>query len=169
MSSSRTEPADPQMQQFVERFADYWSATGASRIEGLIAGYLLLDESDGVSPSELAEQLQVSTGSVSSYTRALVERGFVRRVRKPGQRSHYFVMDEDVWAGFLAIEQEYLTNQRRLAEETLPHVREGGVAWQRVRNMRDYMGWLIDSRLGGEWAKFKAERDAATNQDGRER
>ncbi|MBT0772526.1 MarR family transcriptional regulator [Kineosporia sp. J2-2] len=149
-----------QSRRFVERFADYWSATGASRIEGLIAGYLLVDESEGVSPSELATRLGISAGSVSSYTRALVERGFVRRVRRPGERSHFFVMDEDVWAGFLAREQEYLTNQRRLAEETLPLVREGGKAWERVRNMRDYMGWLIDSRLGGEWARFKAERDA---------
>ncbi|GAA3610550.1 MarR family transcriptional regulator [Kineosporia mesophila] len=145
--------------QFVERFADSWSATGASRIEGLIAGYLLVDESDGVSPTELAEQLGISAGSVSSYTRALVDRGFVRRVRRPGERSHYFLMDEDVWAGFLATEQRYLTDQRKLAEETLPFVREGGRAWERVRNMRDYMGWLIDSRLGSEWARFKAERD----------
>lgn len=148
-----------QFQPFVERFADYWSATGASRIEGLIAGYLLVDESDGVSPSELARKLGISAGSVSSYTRALVDRGFVRRVRRPGERSHFFVMDDDVWAGFLAAEQEYLTNQRALAEETLPQVREGSRAWARVRNMRDYMGWLIDTRLSSEWAAFKAERD----------
>lgn len=146
--------------QFVERFADYWAAAGASRIEGLIAGYLLVDESDGVSPSELVEKLGISRGSVSSYTRQLVDRGFVRRVRKPGDRSHYFVMDNDVWAGFLAAEQVYLENQRRLAEETLPFVQEGGRAWERVRNMRDYMTWLVDARLLSEWNRFKQERDA---------
>ena len=159
MQSPEDSPANHRMRQFVERFADAWAATGASRIEGLIAGYLLVDESDGVSPQELSQQLQISAGSVSSYTRALVERGFVRRVRRSGERSHYFVMDEDVWAGFLEREQEYLTSQLQLAVETLPHVREGGVAWQRVRNMRDYMSWLIDSRLGSEWARIKAERD----------
>jgi DNA-binding transcriptional regulator GbsR (MarR family) len=145
---------------FVERFADYWSAAGASRIEGLIAGYLLVDESDGVAPAELVEALGISRGSVSSYTRQLVDRGFVRRVRKRGDRSHYFVMDTDVWAGFLAAEQVYLHNQLRLAEETLPFVREGSLAWHRVRNMRDYMGWLVDARLGSEWDRFKRERDA---------
>ncbi|MDP9828469.1 DNA-binding transcriptional ArsR family regulator [Kineosporia succinea] len=98
-------------------------------------GYLLVDESEGVSPSELAEQLGVSAGSVSGYTRALVERGFVRRA---GERSHYSVMDEDVWAGFLAAEQQYLASRLTLAEQTLPHVTEGTRAWHRVRNMRDY-------------------------------
>lgn len=41
----------------VERFADHWAQTGGSRIEGLIAGYLLLDESDGVSAAQLSEEL----------------------------------------------------------------------------------------------------------------
>lgn len=144
----------------MERFATYWAGTGASRIEGLIAGYLLIDESDGVSPGELVDALGISAGSVSTYTRALVDRGFVRRVRRPGDRSHYFVMDTDVWAGFLAAEQAYIDNQRRLAEETLPLMREGGLAWERVRNMRDYMGWLADAGLGDRWNRFKRERDS---------
>lgn len=143
----------------VERFADHWAGGGASRIEGLIAGYLLVDESEGVSAAELSEELGISRGSVSTYTRQLVERGFVLRVRKPGERTHFFVMGEDVWAGFLAAEQEYLHNQRRLAEATLPLVREDGRSWARVRNMRDYMGWLIEARLPGAWEQFKKERD----------
>ncbi|MBO1901460.1 MarR family transcriptional regulator [Leucobacter weissii] len=155
----RDEPADWRS-AFIERFADHWAAGGASRIEGRIAGYLLLDESRGVSAAELASELRVSRGAVSMYTRQLVGRGFVKRVRVPDVRTHFFVMDTDVWAGFLAAEQEYLRRQRRLAEETLPFVREGGRSWERVRNMRDYMGWLIDTRLPSEWERVKRERDA---------
>jgi DNA-binding transcriptional ArsR family regulator len=153
-------PAPGPRTEFVQRFADHWAGGGGSRIEGLIAGYLLADESDGVSAEELAEELGVSRGSVSTYTRQLVGRGFVRRVRRPGERAHYFLMDDDVWAGFLAAEQEYLRAQRRLAAETLPLVAEGGRSWQRIRNMRDYMGWLVEARLPGEWEQFKRERDA---------
>lgn len=147
--------------EFVDRFADHWAGGGGSRIEGLIAGYLLLDESDGVSAEELATELDISRGSVSTYTRQLVGRGFVRRVRRPGERSHFFVMDGDVWAGFLDREQAYLHDQRRLAELTLPLVEPGGRSWERVRNMRDYMGWLIEARLPGEWERFKQERDGS--------
>lgn len=152
-------PGSEREHGFIDRFADHWSAGGGSRLEGLIAAYLLLDESDGVSASELSEQLHISSGSVSTYTRQLIDHGFVQRVRKTGERTHYFVMSTDVWAGFLAAEHEYLHKQYRLAEETLPLVREGGHAWERVRNMRDYMGWLIDARLSAGWERFKRERD----------
>lgn len=146
---------------FVERFADYWQTAGASRIEGRIAGYLLIDETPGVSAEELAEALGASRGSVSAYTRKLVARGFVRRIRKPGDRAHYFVMDADVWGGFLENEHGYLDSQRRLATEALNHADPSGPAYTRVLNMRDYMGWIIDNRkLSTEWNRFKAERDA---------
>lgn len=152
-------PADPRsLPDVVERFADHWAEGGGSRIEGLIAGYLLVDESDGVSAAELSETLGISRGSVSTYTRQLVGRGFVRRVRRPGDRSHYFVMDEDVWAGFLAVEQAYLRNQLRLAEAALPLLTEGGRSWTRVRNMRDYMDWMIASRLPSKWEQFTTAR-----------
>lgn len=146
---------------FVEQFADYWQSGGASRIEGRIAGYLLVDESAGVSAEQLADALGASRGSVSTYTRKLVARGFVRRVRRPGDRTHYFVMDADVWGGFLENEQAYLRSQRTLAETALARVAPDSAAFRRVENMRDYMSWLLDHRtLSEEWAAFKAERDA---------
>ncbi|MFT2816690.1 GbsR/MarR family transcriptional regulator [Leifsonia sp. A12D58] len=153
---------DQFVESFVERFANYWQTRGAPRIEGLIAGYLLINDSPGVSAAELAEALDVSRGAVSNYTRRLVDLGFVRRVRKPGDRAHYFVMDADVWGGFLESEHSYLESQRGLATEALSHVEPGSPAYQRVLNMRDYMGWIIDNRmLRSEWTRFKTERDAA--------
>ncbi|UCR89692.1 GbsR/MarR family transcriptional regulator [Mycetocola spongiae] len=147
---------------FVDSFAGFWQNGGGTRIGGLIAGYLLLSESDGVGAEELARELDVSRGSVSSHTRALEQQGFVRRVRRPGDRTHYYVMDADVWGGFLEQEQAYLRDQRALAEEALARARPAGLAYQRVRNMRDYMGWVLDNRsLGSEWQRFKDERDAA--------
>lgn len=143
----------------VERFADHWAQTGGSRIEGLIAGYLLLDESDGVSAAQLSEELDISRGSVSNYIGVLVQRGFVHRVRKPGERTHYFVMSEDVWEGFLKIEQTYFENQKALALDALSLVSPSGKSWVRVRNMYDYMGWLIDANLPEAWQHFKQVRD----------
>ncbi|WP_437384189.1 GbsR/MarR family transcriptional regulator [Plantibacter flavus] len=154
---------------FVERFADYWQTRGASRIEGRIAGYLLVSDTTGVTADELAAALGASRGSVSTYTRRLVDSGFVRRVRQPGDRSHYFVMAADVWGGFLASEHDYLDQQRRLAEAALAHTTPGTPSHERVLNMRDYMGWIIDNRsLSSEWERFKRERDAAASPGARE-
>ncbi|WP_238559049.1 GbsR/MarR family transcriptional regulator [Rhodococcus rhodnii] len=145
---------------FVERFADYWQSTGASPIEGRIAGYLLLDESAGVSAAELASELGASRGSVSTYVRKLIDRGFVTLVRKPRDRTHYYRMDSDVWGRFLETEHTYLEKQRGLATQALAYTDPSGPAYARVRNMRDYMSWIIDNRmLPSEWNRFKSERD----------
>lgn len=157
------EPRTPDVfpEWFIERFADYWQSSGASRIEGRIVGYLLIDESAGVSAAQLAEALGASRGSVSNYVRRLIARGFVRQVRRPRDRVHYFVMDSDVWGGFLENEHAYLENQRALATAALKYADQSGPAYVRVLNMRDYMGWIIDNRmLRSEWNRFKAERDS---------
>ncbi|WP_217136011.1 GbsR/MarR family transcriptional regulator [Leucobacter chinensis] len=151
----------PHETAFIETFADHWSAGGASRIEGLIAGYLLVDNEGGVSAAELSEQLSISSGSVSTYTRQLIERGFVHRVRKPGIRAHFFMMSSDVWADFIQAEQTYLEKQRSLAESALPLFAPGSPAWGRIQNMRDYMGWLVALQLPRGWQEFKRARDAA--------
>lgn len=145
--------------EFIERFADYWAIEGASRIEGRIAAYLLLDDSAGVSAAVISEELGVSRGSVSTITRRLESLGFIARVRVPGQRTMLHRMNPDVWGGFLERHQHYLRTQRDLAAHMLDRVPAGSPAHTRLENMRDYMGWLVDdARLPEAWARFKAER-----------
>lgn len=154
-----TVPVSTDRSDFIERFADYWAVEGASRIEGRIAAYLLLDDSDGVSAAELAEALDISRGSVSTITRRLESLGFITRVRVPGQRTLLHRMHADVWGGFLTRHQNYLRTQRDLAEHMLGRVPEGSPAHARLENMRDYMGWLVDvARLPEGWEQFKRER-----------
>ena len=147
---------------FVDRYAEYWASQGLSRIEGRLVGYLLLSDKPGVSAEELAEATGASRGSVSTYTRRLIEIGFVRRVRFAGDRSHYFVMDADVWGGFLDNEHTYLQRQRELATVALSFLGPGGRARERVGNMRDYMEWLLGyyGTLREEWEAHKAARAA---------
>lgn len=148
---------------FIESFAEYWQSMGSSRVEGRIAAYLMVsDSAAGVSAEELAEATGVSRGSVSSYTQHLIAMGFVRLVRRPDDRAHYYLMDEDVWAGFLDKEQGYLRSQHALAARALARTSPGGPAHERIRNMRDYLGWLLEvQQLPAAWRRFKAERDAA--------
>ncbi len=57
-------------------------------------------------------------------------------------------------------EHAYLENQRRLAAEALAHTDPDGPAYERVLNMRDYMGWIIDNRCSA--ASGTASRPNAT-------
>ncbi len=69
---------------FIDQFSVYWQSGGGARIEGRIAGYLLISESPGVSAEELAQALGASRGSVSTYIRRLIDRGFVKLTRRLG-------------------------------------------------------------------------------------
>lgn len=159
-ASSESDPALPQDRAelepwFVERYAQYWASQGLSAIEGRMVGHLLLSDRP-VSAEELARAAGASRGSVSTYTRRLVEIGFARRVRRPGDRSHYFVMDADVWGGFLDNEHAYLVKQRDLAGTALA-LMPTGPAHERIRNMHGYMEWLLGyyGTLRSEWTRHK--------------
>ncbi|MFF3063969.1 GbsR/MarR family transcriptional regulator [Oerskovia sp. NPDC057915] len=153
---------------FVDRFAGYWSSQGLSRIEGRIVGHLLISDSPGVTADELMEATGASRGSVSTYTRRLLEIGFVRSFRRPGDRTHYFVMDADVWGGFLDNEHAYLERQRELSDVALSFTDPSGPAHVRLRNMHDYMVWLLGfyGTLRDEWARYKAVRDVEAGTTG---
>lgn len=145
--------------EFIESFARAWTSRGASRTEGRIAAYLLLDESDGVTAAQIAADLDVSTGSVSNATRSLADAGFVHHERRPGERATRHFMARDVWGRFLQHERPYLQAQRDLAARALPDVPEGTPAHERLIHMHHYMAWLLDDvRLDERWQEVKAER-----------
>lgn len=151
-------PLSPQARkEFIERFAAAWSSRGISRIEGLIAAYLLTDETGRVTSQELAENLGVSRGSVSTYTRQLIAGGFITMRKRAGDRTHYFTMPDDVWGNFLAKEQEYLLSQRDLATSTLPHAAAGSKAHARLNNMARYMDWISSLHLADLWQEHRAK------------
>ncbi|ACQ81898.1 regulatory protein, MarR [Beutenbergia cavernae DSM 12333] len=148
---------------FVDDFTALWSAGGAPAIEGRVIGYLLVTSRPYVSSTELVAALGASSGSISTTTRRLVESGFIKRHHVPGDRSHYFRMDDDVWGSFLAGERRYLVRQADLAARALVDLDESLTddARRRLENMRDYMEWLrsYHRRMLEDWARFKAERD----------
>ncbi|MGP6173852.1 GbsR/MarR family transcriptional regulator [Corynebacterium sp. A21] len=143
---------------FTDTFARYWSANGGAEIQGRIVGQLMLDEGNGVSAAQLAEELAISRGSVSTAVRRLEQAGFIRRTRRPGSRADWFIMDDDVWAGFLEHEYNYLAAQRDLAAAALAVMPAESPARPRLRNMHDYMSWLTEELdLRSAWREHKKE------------
>jgi hypothetical protein len=149
--------------EFAEEWGLFWEGAGSSRMEGRILGYLLIMEQPYISSSELATVLNASAGSVSMTTRKLVEYGFVKRHPVPGDRSHYFRTESDVWGSWLAGERRYLEKERELMETGLALLGpDDHNARQRLINGRDYMTWVISyhKKMLADWEAVKAERDA---------
>ena len=86
--------------EFIELVGRIVQAEGLPRNAGRLMG-LLIYEGVPISFGDLATQLQVSRGSVSSGSRLLEEFGLIRRVSKPGERQDYFQLEDDPYVNLL--------------------------------------------------------------------
>jgi len=87
-------------QDFIERVGQITQAEGMPRSAGRIFGLLMFDGT-AVSFGDLANQLEISRGSVSSSVRLLEDRNVIRRIGKPGDRQDYFEFASQPFTGLL--------------------------------------------------------------------
>lgn len=82
---------------FVERFGRYYEEMGGARTAGRMLGWLMICDPPERTAADLVDDLGVSTGSVSTVTRALASVGLVERITFPGERSSYYRLREHAW------------------------------------------------------------------------
>jgi DNA-binding transcriptional regulator GbsR (MarR family) len=92
---------DAQTAHFIERMGLALESDGLPRIAGRIFGLLLVSE-DARSLDELAGELHVSKGSVSTDARLLEQRGVVERISRPGDRRDYYRVQPDLFSHTMA-------------------------------------------------------------------
>jgi DNA-binding transcriptional regulator GbsR (MarR family) len=80
---------------FIEEVGVVFEQTGLPRMAGRLFGWLLVADPPYQSPSELAEVLQASKGSISTTVRLLTQSGFIERYVIPGSRHDYFRLPKD--------------------------------------------------------------------------
>ncbi|MBC54896.1 MAG: MarR family transcriptional regulator [Gammaproteobacteria bacterium] len=95
---------------FIEQMGLTSQTDGLPRIAGRIAGYFII-YGGPVSFAQLAEQLKVSRGSVSTNARMLVSIGFIEKVTVPGDRQDYYQLSD---APFLRMIDGYLQRMRHM-------------------------------------------------------
>jgi DNA-binding transcriptional regulator GbsR (MarR family) len=90
-----------QTMDFVERMGLALESDGLPRIAGRIFGLLLLSE-DCRSLDDLASELGVSKGSVSTNARLLQQRGVLERDSRPSDRRDYYRVQPDLFTHTMA-------------------------------------------------------------------
>lgn len=114
-------------EKFIDLMGKLKEADGLSPISGKIVGLLVFDGRP-YSFSDLATELGVSRGSISSNTRRLVEHGVLRKVNYEGDRQDYFEMptgmNDAMVASAIARASAAATAIRDLAAD-LPESAEG--------------------------------------------
>ena len=141
-------PSDAQS-AFVESMGRYWEGAGSTRVMGAIVGWLMVCEPAHQSASDLVSALRVSTGSVSTQVRALVNYGLAETVTFRGDRTRYYQIREGAWLAFMRAEQvrmDALSTLAAAGTRLLPATRP-----ERVTSLAD-----VASVLNEEWPRIMA-------------
>lgn len=80
---------------FIEEVGVVFEQTGLPRMAGRLFGWLLISDPPYQSPSQLAEVLHASKGSISTSVRLLTQMGFIERHVIPGSRHDHFRLPKD--------------------------------------------------------------------------
>lgn len=88
-------------EQFTEHMGLTLESDGLPRISGRIFGLLLVSE-DALSLDDLAAELRVSKGSVSTNARLLEQRGLLERVCRAADRRDYYRVPPDLFSRTMA-------------------------------------------------------------------
>lgn len=80
---------------FIEEVGVVFEQTGLPRMAGRLFGWLLISDPPYQSPSELAEVLHASKGSISTSIRLMTQSGFIERHVIPGSRHDHFRLAGD--------------------------------------------------------------------------
>lgn len=85
---------------FIEHMGRVAQADGIPRIAGRLFGFLII-HGGPCALGELATELQVSRGSVSTNARLLEQLGVVERVSRPGDRQDYYQLRPDPYPALM--------------------------------------------------------------------
>jgi len=131
---------------FLEEVGLVFEKTGLPRMAGRLFGWLLITDPPYQSPSELAEVLMASKGSVSTNVRLLMQLGLIERYVIPGERHDHYRLREDAMRRTV---QHGLEDEIRmfldLAERGLELMRDepsARRAW--LEQMRDRYRFLVE-------------------------
>ncbi len=133
-----------QESNFIEEVGVLFENTGLPRMAGRMFGWLLIATPPYQSPSEMAEVLMASKGSVSTNVRLLTQMGMIERYVIPGERHDHFRLPEDVFRKTIRHGlEEAIRLFRQVAEHGLEMMRdEPPLRRQWLEKMRDHYAFL---------------------------
>lgn len=136
--------------RFIEEVGIVFEQTGFPRMSGRLFGWLLISDPPYQSPSELADALAASKGSISTSVRLLMRIGLIERYVIPRSRHDHFRLQDDAIEKIIrhGLEEEIIMF-RSLAECGLRLMSEiTGARKKRLKEMRSRYSYLEKSLPG---------------------
>ncbi len=132
---ANTEDAERRRALF-ERMTMMMETLGFPHLTARIYSALMLAEGEGLSTSQIINDLGISKASVSTSMQVLLAFGLVERYRVQGSREAHYRMLKGVWGPILAKKFEAMTAITSTAREALK-MAESDKAKERLQEMYD--------------------------------
>jgi hypothetical protein len=131
-----------QLSTWMERLAAHLVPEGIPLIGGRILAYLLVCDPEERTAAELSEELEASTGSVSTNLKLLVNTGLVVRTTRRGRQAAQYRADPPAWANLIRRRLDALADLRGLSATGLRLLSGDPQRALRLRTVDEFQGWL---------------------------
>jgi hypothetical protein len=135
-----TENAD--LLRWVERVAVFWTQqSGLPPITGRIVGWLMSSDPPEQSAGDIANGIGASRASLTSSMRLLGAIGLVTSLRRPGQRTVYYRMDDSAWENTLRRRIASMASFREVTRDGLALLGADKARAARIKAADDVYAW----------------------------
>jgi len=132
-----------QLSSWVERVATFFAEHyGLPPITGRILGWLLICEAPEQSAGEIAEAIGASRASLTTNMRFLTASGFVRRLTRPGGRTTYYCVDDDMWDTIIRKRIASMMSFSKITLDGLSLIDPDTARATRLRAAHQFFNWM---------------------------
>lgn len=148
------------LQEAAERLALVLTNHGLQRMTARVLSTLLFTEQPTMTPGELADRLQASSGAISGALRMLTSVGLAERVPVPGSRRDHYRLRDNAWAVLFTNQNVTIEAMQTAAEAGIAATDDDSLARHRLTQMRDFYAFLLAEipTLLDRWYKESARR-----------
>ncbi|SIL45184.1 transcriptional regulator TrmB [Mycobacteroides abscessus subsp. abscessus] len=131
------------MDESAEQLALMLTTHGMQRMTARVLTALLFTEQPTMTSSELAEQLQASSGAISTSIRMLTSVGLAERVPVPASRRDHYRLRDNAWAVLFTNQNAVLSAMQEAAAAGIAGTQTDSLARARLTQMRDFYAFLL--------------------------
>jgi DNA-binding transcriptional regulator GbsR (MarR family) len=156
--------ADGNLLRAVDRFAQTLELSGMPRMAARVFAYVLAEDSDRYTATQLAEGLQVSPAAVSGALRYLLDARLLFREREPGNRSDLFrVYDDDVWRAIISARIPLLEHFITALDPAIDLLAPGSRGRRRMEETREFFRFMMreTANMLERWSVYREQHLAA--------
>ncbi|MGC7333684.1 MarR family transcriptional regulator [Mycobacteroides abscessus subsp. abscessus] len=131
------------MDESAEQLALMLTTHGMQRMTARVLTALLFTEQPTMTSSELAGQLQASSGAISTSIRMLTSVGLAERVPVPASRRDHYRLRDNAWAVLFTNQNAVLSAMQEAAAAGIAGTQKDSLARARLTQMRDFYAFLL--------------------------